>query len=551
MNYFALSTSLMGAVCIYAGILHLWIFIKQRTEKVHLLFAATSLSIAFYDFFSAGLYNANSLAGGVYWQRLQFASLAVFSISLLWFICFFTDSKSRKIPFIFTSLLFILFACGLIFQNELTVSLTKPNPKHIAIGDLIDITYYESDPGLVYVAQFVTMMIGFVYLLFLVLRYFINTKKSEAYPLLLSLILFFVAATNDILVGAAVYSFIYILEYAYLIIILSMAYLLLNRFVNLHVQFEDLNKNLEKTVNQRTGELKSVIEDIADNSTILNQTSSQLSDISLEMSSKSKTASTKMNHAVTAAEEMNECMNSVTATMEQTFADINIVVSSVERITAAINEISESTLKASAISSNAVCQSKDASKKVDHLGRAAQEVGKITELITEISEQTNLLALNATIEAARAGDAGKGFAVVASEIKELARQTADATSQIKQQIKNIQGSTNETVSQIGTIAAIINEVNDIISVITASIEEQSETTKEISINMSSASKGVSEVNRNLEHTSKVTDGMTKEISEANQTIFEISSNSTQIHQNSTELAKLAHQLNAMVDKFRI
>ena len=36
-----------------------------------------------------------------------------------------------------------------------------------------------------------------------------------------------------------------------------------------------------------------------------------------------------------------------------------------------------------------------------------------------------------TIEAVRAGEAGKGFAVVAGEIKDLARQTAEATFEIK------------------------------------------------------------------------------------------------------------------------
>ncbi len=78
-----------------------------------------------------------------------------------------------------------------------------------------------------------------------------------------------------------------------------------------------------------------------------------------------------------------------------------------------------------------VSKSEQALQRVDELGIAANEISKVTEVITETSVQTNLLALNATIEAARAGEAGKGFAVVANEIKDLAKQTAQATLDIK------------------------------------------------------------------------------------------------------------------------
>jgi methyl-accepting chemotaxis protein len=82
------------------------------------------------------------------------------------------------------------------------------------------------------------------------------------------------------------------------------------------------------------------------------------------------------------------------------------------------------------------------------LGSSAKSIGNVVETITEISEQVNLLALNATIEAARAGEAGKGFAVVANEIKELAKQTAEATQDIRLKIETIQGSTEGTVTEI-------------------------------------------------------------------------------------------------------
>ena len=86
-----------------------------------------------------------------------------------------------------------------------------------------------------------------------------------------------------------------------------------------------------------------------------------------------------------------------------------------------------------------------ATPKIEQLGSAANDIGKVIDEIQDIAEQTNLLALNATIEAARAGDAGKGFAVVATEVKELAKQTAAATEDIRKRIVGIQGSTAEAV----------------------------------------------------------------------------------------------------------
>ena len=114
------------------------------------------------------------------------------------------------------------------------------------------------------------------------------------------------------------------------------------------------------------------------------------------------------------------------------------------------------------------------------------EVARVTRQIDAIASQTSLLALNATIEAARAGEAGKGFAVVASEVKNLARETSEATRVIAEILGSLVrtmedvGSrgqvARETAQRVGTEATSVRAAMDTIE---ASVDRSSEATRAI------------------------------------------------------------------------
>ncbi len=319
----------------------------------------------------------------------------------------------------------------------------------------------------------------------------------------------------------------------------------------LDIKTSDEIGDLARWFNAFLDKLQTIIKEISINAETLNGASTDLSGLSHQMSTGTDTMSNKSNSVAAAAEEMSSNINSVAAAMEQASTNIDMVATATEEMTSTVNKIAQNSEKARAITAEAVTQTESASSRVNELGRAAQDIGKVTETINEISEQTNLLALNATIEAARAGDAGKGFAVVANEIKELARQTADATQEIKINIEGIQGTTAGTVTEIEQILTIINNVNEIVSNIAGAVEEQSVTTNEIAGNVSQASIGIREVNENVSQSSTVSGDIAKEIAGVNTEAGEMSDSSSHVSTSADELSTLAGQLKEMVGKFKV
>jgi methyl-accepting chemotaxis protein len=193
-------------------------------------------------------------------------------------------------------------------------------------------------------------------------------------------------------------------------------------------------------------------------------------------------AKTMRQAASAVAEGAEQTRTSTSRTVEGAKAssrDLNSVAAAAEEMAVSINEISRQVVHVTDSVQAAVHRATETDAKVAGLSEAADRIGDVVRIITDIAGQTNLLALNATIEAARAGEAGKGFAVVAGEVKALAAQTARATDQIRAQIIAIRGATGEAVTAVQQVAAAIAEVETVAAAIAGAVAEQATATQEI------------------------------------------------------------------------
>ncbi len=97
---------------------------------------------------------------------------------------------------------------------------------------------------------------------------------------------------------------------------------------------------------------------------------------------------------------------------------------------------------------------------VEDIARMAQDIGKMTAGIEDVSFRTNLLALNAAVEAAPAGENGAGVAVVADEVRQLAQVTNRSAKDIRQIADRGRGQAESGISEAGQLQKITQALQE-------------------------------------------------------------------------------------------
>jgi methyl-accepting chemotaxis protein len=294
---------------------------------------------------------------------------------------------------------------------------------------------------------------------------------------------------------------------------------------------------LSAALNTSVAAMRSVLVSVAQGAETLSAATTEISARAVQQAGNARTQSSKTNQIAAAAQEMTATIGEISHNAESAAGASRISAETADQ-GGAVMQAAATTMEKIAAATSTV------SEKMASLAHRSEDIGKVVNVIQEISEQTNLLALNAAIEAARAGEHGRGFAVVAGEVRRLAERTKGATEEIAGTIRSIQDETRETLQVMQESRTAVETGMDETSHARKSLEAIIESSKQVEHQIHLIATAATEQT-----------SASGEISESAGQISQIAVENAQGAEEAVEalknLASLASDLDGMIRQFRL
>jgi len=359
------------------------------------------------------------------------------------------------------------------------------------------------------------------------------------------------------------------------------------------VQPRSQQDTMAKAFSRMTQGLRELVRQVRDSASQVASASGQMASASDESAKISVQAASAIDEVTSTMHEMSVNVQNVVkntqmqaSSVAETSASIDQMVTSIQRVADTakllvdISHRSREEARTGMITMDKATEGlnrtsqaiQSSSEIIDALGRRADDIGKIIEVIDDLAEQTNLLALNAAIEAARAGEHGLGFAVVAEEVRKLAEKSTQSTKEISELIQGIQKEAREAVENMEKSTTMVQEglvlnkdlslaldkISDVVSEvykfsqeIGAATTEQSSGSAQIAKATNRLTEITQEINSSVEEQASGAQAVVRSMERMRELVQQSTSSSTELAAAAEQMSKLSRVLLDSMDRFAL
>lgn len=334
---------------------------------------------------------------------------------------------------------------------------------------------------------------------------------------------------------------------------------------DIRVKNRDEIGELASYFNQMSGNLRTLVRDVLENTEQVAATSQELTANAEQTTFATEQIATTMQEVAGGTDRAVHSIEESSQAIAEMSSGIQHIASRASETAETAQTTAEHAMRGNEVVEKSVLQMQSINQSIQSLGKTihelgshSQEIGHIIQAIQVFANQTNLLALNAAIEASRAGEHGRGFAVVADEVRKLAGHAEESSQEIANLVQTVQEKTANAIAIMDSSTVEVEKGIDAVTnagraftYIYQAIQDVSTGFEEVSASTEQLAAGAEQVVNSIEMIAGVaetTAASTQNVSAAAQ---EQLASMEEITSSSHHLSTMAQELQTVASKFKI